>query len=104
MNETNETLFFLMWNQRLRPPNFGGTSQRGKKCGILPHGDGRRGRKKVDGIRYTVDGDVPVYRIPYTVRLAFPVYRLPYTVVKEGGSSYEWNATGREGPGNPPRA
>jgi hypothetical protein len=40
-NETNETLFFALWNQILEPPNFAPASKKPKKCGILPHWDPR---------------------------------------------------------------
>jgi len=36
-NETNETLFLLLWNQILKCPKLVAASQKAEKCGISPH-------------------------------------------------------------------
>jgi hypothetical protein len=36
-NETNETLFFALWNQIFRLAKVAPTSKKPKKCGIMPH-------------------------------------------------------------------
>ncbi len=36
-NETNKTLYFLVWNQQLRMAHGVTDTEKAKKCGILPH-------------------------------------------------------------------